>query len=55
MAQTDEVKSPGDKLKDLLEKVEANELRARDAEARLRIIEAELKLIELRPRLAQHK
>jgi hypothetical protein len=42
-------------LDELREKVEHNELRARDAEARVRIVEAELKLLELRPKLSQLK
>ena len=48
-------KENAERNKELREKVEFNELRARDAEARLRIVEAEVKLIELRPRLAQLK
>jgi hypothetical protein len=44
-----------DKNKEMRERVEFNELRARDAEARLKIVEAEIRMVELRPRLAQMK
>ena len=48
-------KASNERLSEVKEKVEYNELRARDAEARLRIVEAEIKLMELRPRLSQLK
>ncbi len=40
--------SKSDRIKELMEKVELNELRARDAEARFKIVEAEMKLLALR-------
>jgi|GEM_PF-3205810 len=38
----------------LQQKVELNELRARDAEARSRIVDAEFKILQLRNNIEQH-